>query len=120
MVGIYQRLFGRAGEKVFGVVSQELVERVGRGDENCHSRVISAARSTRLLPGGGDGAGIADEQRCLQTADINTQFKGIGGNYHSDASVTQAFFDFAALGREITGTITANCLPYSSISSGNG
>src|SRR5450759_2561171 len=108
MVGIDQRVFGRAGKKVIGMMGQELVERVGCGDENRHCRVTPTTGPTRLLPRGSDGTGIANEQRCLQPSYINTQFEGVGGNHQPYASVTQTLFDSTALGRGIARPVTAN------------
>ena len=51
VVGVDQRLLGRAPEEIFGMMRQELVERTGRSDQHRRSRGIPASCPARLLPG---------------------------------------------------------------------
>ena len=108
MIWVDQCLLGRTAEEIIGMMREELVKRIGRGDHDRHCGIISAPRPTRLLAHACDGARIPDDDRRAQPADVNSQFKGIGCHDSFDRAVAQALFDLAALVREVAGAITAD------------
>ncbi|MBV6465939.1 MAG: hypothetical protein PGMFKBFP_01229 [Anaerolineales bacterium] len=97
MVGVDQRLLGRLPEKIFGMVGEELVERIGRRDQRRRGRVVPASRATRLLPRGRDASRVADEDGRAESADVDPQLEGVRRHHEADASIAESLFDLAAL-----------------------
>ena len=101
-------MFGRLAEEIFGMVREELVERIGRGDQHRRGGIVPAPRAPRLLPRGRDASRVADEDRRAQPADVYAQFEGVGRDDETDGAVAQASLNFASLGGEVAGAIAAD------------
>ncbi len=97
VVGIEESLLRRAPEKVVGMGYDVLVEGRGPGDQHRHRGLRPASRPSRLLPGAGDGAGIAGHNTGIQVADVDAQFQGIGGHHAQNLPLAQAPLDRAPL-----------------------
>ena len=110
MIRVDQRLLRRPAEKIFGMMREELVQRIRRRDQHRHSRCIAASRPTRLLARARDGARIPDENRRAQSADVDSQFERVRGDNRCNRTVAQALLDLAALNWEITGTIASDLI----------
>ena len=110
IVGLDVGMFGRAAEKIFRMLDDELIERRGRSHEHSAGSAAAASGASRALPGGGDRAGIAGHHAGIERADIDSQFQGAGGDHAANAPLAQAALDFAALAGQIAAAIAANRL----------
>ena len=108
VIGIDERLFGRAFEKVVGVMGQKLIERVGRGNQNGQRRLLLPPGPPGLLPRTGNRAGIADQHGRTQLADVDAKFEGAGGDDGFDVSAAQLLFDLAALTGQVAAAVGAD------------
>ncbi len=108
MIGSNKSHLRRTTKKILRMVHQELIHGVGGSNQYGGGRVTTTPGTTCLLPGAGDCAGVTHHQGSLQAADIDAQFKRIGGNDKADAALAQALFDGTPLGRQVTGAIAAN------------
>ena len=78
IVRIDHRVLGCPAEEILRVAHEVLVDgRVVR-DEHGQRLIFRAPRPSGLLPGAGDGARVADHQRQVQRADIDSQLEGVG------------------------------------------
>jgi hypothetical protein len=76
VVRIHQALLRTGAQEVLGVPDDELVERgAGRHEDGDGAR--APPRPAQLLPGGGDGAWIADDHRRLKGADVDAQLESV-------------------------------------------
>ncbi|MBA7611221.1 hypothetical protein ES703_18440 [subsurface metagenome] len=79
----------------------------GRG--GCHqdgeANPVAAAGPARLLPGGSDAAGKTGQHRCIQSAYVNPQLQGIGGNHSLYLPSSQAPLDIPALPGQISAPV---------------
>src|SRR5215207_1887408 len=80
MIGVDERLFRGTLEEVFGMMGQELVQRTGGSDHHRRGGFETASGASRLLPGGSDSSGVADQDGGAQPADVDPQLEGVGGN----------------------------------------
>ena len=65
-------------------------------------------RAPALLPGRGDRAGIAAEDRDLERADVDAQLKGVGRDDAQDLAGLDSLLDGAPLVGEVTAAIAAD------------
>ena len=96
-------------EEVFRVSNDELVEWRARRHEDTH-RAGSPPGSAQLLPGGCDGARVADQDRRLQAADVDPQLERVGADHAGDLSAAQAGLDLPAMQRQVSRSIAAHAL----------
>src|SRR6266487_2670879 len=108
MIRVDQRLLRRTLEEIFGMMGEKLIQWTCGGDHHSYSGFETTSRATRLLPGGSDSSGVADEDRRAQPTDVDSQFKRVRGNDGFDCSFTQSFFYFSSLGGEVTASITTD------------
>src|SRR5260370_19782238 len=101
VVGVDEPLFGIRAEEVFGMPDDELVEGRARSDEDA-DRPRPAAGAAELLPGRRDGAGIADQDRALQAADVDAELQRVRAHHPVDLSAAQAGLDLAPVQRQVT------------------
>ena len=98
------RLRGGA-EQILGMADDELVDRRRGGDQDRQRDFGRAARSARLLPAGGDGAGEPGHHRRVQPADVDAQLQRVGRHHPPQRPVAQPAFDTAPLVREVAAAI---------------
>ena len=98
----------RGAEEIVGVLDHILVQRSGRGHQNGQRRVLAPSGAARLLPGAGDGAGIAAQHARREGADVDAQLQRIGGHDHVHLARSQAALDFATLGGQIAAAVAAH------------
>jgi len=58
-----------------------LVHRPVRPIKKAQGLLFAAAAAAGLLPGAGDAAGVAGQNRGIQVADVDAQFQRIGGHH---------------------------------------
>src|SRR4029077_6331917 len=108
-VRIDQPLLRVGAQEVLRVADDELVEReAGAAKPSPPTR--PSPGSSELLPRGGDGSWISDENRGLQAADVDAQLEGVGADDRGDIAVAQAGLDLTTVQRQVAGTIPAHSL----------
>ena len=107
VVGVDERVFGRALEEIVGVFDDVLVEGAGAGNENRQRGLLAASGAARLLPGAGNRAGEAGDHAGLKLADVDAQFQRVRGHHRPHLARPQARFDGAAFGGEIAAAVAA-------------
>src|SRR5512137_2265107 len=90
------------------MMGKKLVKWVGCSDQHSKCGIVPAPRASRLLNRACDGARVTDKQRRSQSADIDSQFEGVGRHDHFDRTVAKSLLDFAPLAWKITGAVTSN------------
>ncbi len=108
VIRIQQSIFCRLIKEVFGMGHDELIQRIGGRHHERGGNAVATAGTAGLLPGAGDGAGIAAQNTGFQSADINAQLQGVGGDNGIDIAGAQAFFNFPPL----VGQIAAPVAPH--------
>ena len=108
VVGVDQRLFAALAEKIVRVRNDVLVEGGRRCDHDHQRFAIAPARAPGLLPGAGDGAGIAAQKAGLQLADVDAQFQCVGRRHDSDFARAQRALNFAPLRGQIAAAVAAH------------
>ncbi len=108
----------RAGEEVIGVLHDELIERRAPGDEERQALARAPARPARLLPGAGDGARIAAEDRRLQIADVDPQLQGVGRHDPHHLAAAEARLDLPAEVGEVSPAVAGDELGVHGLSLG--
>ena len=68
------------------------------------------ARTTHLLPGRGDRAGIAGQDGRVETADVDAELERVRRHHSEHFARTQPGLDLAPLGGEVAAAIAANSL----------
>ena len=96
MIRIHQRLFRRPLEEIFRMMSQELVNRIGRGYHHSCCGFETTSSATCLLPRGSNGARVADEDRRAQPANVDSKFQRVCGDHGFDSAIPESFFDFSS------------------------
>src|SRR5439155_3587317 len=107
VVRIDQSLFRIAAEEIFGMIDQILVERTARRHVDRGSRPSAAAGTADLLPGAGNGSGIAAKNRGVEVADVDAEFESIRADHAADGTVAQPVLDLAPLQWQIATAVTA-------------
>ena len=105
VVRIEQRVFRRLAQEIIRVADDVLIDGSGGRNVEDDARPLSAACTTCLLPGAGDGARVAAEHAGIQRADVNAQFEGVGGDHRVDVARAQALLDLAALRGQIAAAV---------------
>ena len=85
-----------------------LIEGVLPGDQDRQRFLSSSSCPTGLLAEGCEGAGKCDDDRCVESADVDAEFEGVGGNHPRQFATEEPLFDLSALGRRVTGPIGSN------------
>src|SRR5574337_1757763 len=80
IAGIEDRRFIGATEEVVGVSEKILVEGVRKRDQDDQRLAPTATHPTAPLPRAGDAAGIPDQKAGVQSAYVDSEFQGGGGN----------------------------------------
>ena len=93
------------------MVDDVLVDRRAGGDQDRHAGARSPSGPAELLPGPGDRARVAGEDRDVQPPDVHAELEGVGGDDAEDLTVAQAVLDRAALGREVAAAVAADLRP---------
>ena len=109
VIRIDQGALGRLTEEIVGMMRQELVERIGGGDQNRQGGGSATARATGLLVDTGDRSGIPDQDGGTQAANVNPKFESVGGHDGAYAAIAEPLLDFASLGGQVSGTVAADC-----------
>ncbi len=108
VVGVHQPVLRRAVEEVLRVGGEELVDRRRRADERREARACAPSGTSHLLPRAGDGAGIADADRCVQAADVDPELERVRGHHAPDAPVAQASLDRVAFVRQVAAAVATD------------
>ena len=108
IVRVDERPLGRLAEEVVRVVDDVLVEGAGRGHEDHQALAAPPPGAPGLLPGAGNGTGIAAEHASVELADVDAQFQRVGGNHGEDVSRAQFAFDLAPLRGQVAAAIAAH------------
>src|SRR5439155_12018149 len=74
-------------------------------------RAVPPACATDLLPGGGDGARIADDDGGLQRADVDPELEGVRGDHAVDLPAAEPGLDLAPVQRQVPGAVAADPAP---------
>ena len=64
--------------------------------------------SAGLLPGGGDGAGVAGQDGGLELADVDPELERSGGHHGIDLTIPQTLLDRAPFERQVAAAVTAH------------
>ena len=108
VVGVDQAVLGRAVEEVVRVRGQELVDGRGRADQGRQARPGPASGTTHLLPGGCDGARVADADGRVQAADVDAKLERVGCDHAAHAAVAQSCLDLMPLVGQIAAPVAAD------------
>ena len=108
VVRVRARLLGRALEQELGVVDDVLVDRGAGRDEDRDARARPPAGPPELLPGRGDRARVAGQDRHVEPADVDAELERVGGDDAEDLAVAQPALDRPALGRQVAAAIAAD------------
>ena len=98
----------RGAEEIVRVLDHILVQRGGGGHQNGQRRILAPSGAARLLPGAGDGAGIAAQHARREGADVDAQLQRVGGHDHIHLTRAQAALDFAPLGGQVAAAVAAH------------
>jgi hypothetical protein len=104
---IDHRRFGRRGEEGLWFADIILIERIGAGDDEQPRRIGAASGATAALPRRHDAAGITDQDRRIEPADIDAHLERARRHDAAQAAAEQRRFDLAPLFRQIPGAIGA-------------
>ena len=77
VVRVHQAGLRRPSEDELGMLDDVLVRRRARRDDEGDGQILAAPGTADLLPGRRDRAGIADEHRRLQGADVDAQLERV-------------------------------------------
>ena len=102
--------FGSGIEQVFRVGCHELVDRPGAGDQDGGRGFQPSPRPAHLLPGRGDGARVAGQDRCVQAADVDAQLQRVGRHHAEHFTRPQPGLDLAPLGGQVAAAVSADAL----------
>ncbi len=105
VVGVDQRLLRRLPEEVLRVGDDVLVQRVGRRHHDQKRHAPPPPGAPGLLPGGGDGAGVAAQHAGVELADVDAQLQRVGGHHGGDAPRPQFPLDLTPLGGQVAAAI---------------
>ena len=108
VVRVQPGLFRPAAQEELRVVDHVLVNGCLRGHEDCHRDIASPAGPAHLLPGGGDGARVAREDRNIQAADVHAQLEGVGRDDAQHLAIAQASLDGAPLRGQVATPVAAD------------
>ena len=108
VVRVDEAVLRRAVEQVLRVRGEELVDRRRRADQRRQAGAGAASGSAHLLPGAGDGAGVADADRRVERADVDAQLERVGGDHAADPAVAQAGLDLVALVGQVAAAVAAD------------
>lgn len=98
-------------EKILGMMHEILIQSIGLGDQNDKRFPVCPAYPASSLPRNRYRARVAHQNADIQSADINAQFQGAGGDYSQILSGNKLAFDFPALFRKKSGPIGADLAP---------
>ncbi len=107
IIGLDQRLFGGAPKEVLRVARQELVERIRCSYQNGQGGLVAAPGAAGLLPGAGDGAGIAGQDSRLELSDVDTEFERSGCHDRIDLAFAQSLLDRTSFERQVAAAVAA-------------
>ena len=103
-----QTPLGRPFEEVVRVLDHELVDRCRVRHQHRRRGAAAASRPARLLPGGGDGSGVAGDHRDVEAADVDPEFQRVRGDDAEDAPVLDAVLDFPPFLRKVAAAVAAD------------
>ena len=105
VVRIEQGVFRGLMQEVVRVADDILVDgRRGRHKEY-DAGALAPSRAPRLLPRAGNGAGISAQNAGIQRADVDAQFKGVGGHHRVNLPGAEAALDFPSLGGQVSAPV---------------
>ena len=90
------------------MVDEVLVQRIAGRHVNRGRRPPPPPGPADLLPGTGDGARIAAEDRGIKVANIDPQLQGIGADHAAHRTVAKAVLDLAPLQRQVAAPVAAD------------
>ena len=111
IVGVDERLFRRAVEEIIGMVGQELIQRVGRGNQGRQRCLTLATGATGLLPCCGNCPWIPSQYSRAHPPNINSQFQRIGGDYSPYLTFSQPSLDLTTLAGQVAAAIGPDLTP---------
>ncbi len=97
-----------AAEKIVGVGDDILVQGGAARHEQGQRGAATPPCAAGLLPGAGNGPGIAVNDAGLQLADIKAQLQGIGADHRLYLAFTQAHLDGAPLPGQVAAAVAAD------------
>ena len=77
VLGVYDGILGRLPEEILAVPHEVLVDRVVVADEHRERLVGRTPSAAGLLPRACDGAGETDDDRGIETPDVNAQLESV-------------------------------------------
>ncbi len=105
VIGIQVGLLHRSAEEELRVGRQVLVQGRGAGDEDDQRRAGPASGPAGLLPGAGDGAGVADHNAGRHLPDVHAQFQRVGGDDGPDGPLPQAALNLPPLRGQVAAPV---------------
>ena len=105
VVRVDDGVLGALLEEVERVVHEVLVDGRVLGDEEDDRLLGASARAAGLLPGAGDGAGVADDAAGVQAADVDAQLQGVGAGDAQEFPLRQLALDLAPLGGQVAAAV---------------
>src|SRR3984893_9078438 len=90
------------------MVDEILIERAARRHIDGGRGATAPAGTPDLLPGAGDGPGVAAQDRGIKVSDIDPQLEGIRADHPTHRSVAQAMFDLTTLQWKVAATVAAD------------
>jgi len=85
-----------------------LVHGCPRRDEDRDAGALATPGPPELLPGRGDGPGIAREDGGIQPTDVDAEFEGVRRDDPEDLAVTQSALDRPPLGGQVAASVAAD------------
>ena len=108
VIRVHHRGLQGAAKEFVRVFKEILVQGVGLGQQDDEGVAAGPPHPAGPLPGGDHGAGIANQDADVQTADVDAHLQGAGGDHPSHPACGQGLLDLAALLRQIAGAIGAD------------
>ena len=99
IVRVDKGVLRRALKKIVRVLCQELVERVGGGNQHSQRSFIAPASATGLLPGSRNRPRVANQQRGTHLSDVDAELEGVGRHDQVHIPLAQAVLYLAPLVR---------------------
>ena len=90
------------------MVDEVLVQRTARRHVDRRRRPPPPARPTDLLPGAGDGARVAAQDRGIEVTNVDPQFEGVGADDAPHRTVAKAVLDVTPLQGQIAAAVSAD------------
>ncbi len=105
VVRVGQGVLRRTAEEEARVQAEILIQCAWPGHQHRRRAFGAATSAAGLLPGGGDGAGVAGQHGGVERADVDAQFQGVGGYHAAHRAVAQPGLDGPPLQRQVAAAV---------------